>query len=43
MTRIPEEERDLLEKAIYLPMVITILNRDLTIIDKSPFKLKNPT
>ncbi|AGK52606.1 hypothetical protein [Bacillus sp. 1NLA3E] len=42
MTRIPEEERDLLEKAIYLPMVITILNRDLTIIDKSPFKLKKP-
>jgi hypothetical protein len=42
MTRIPEEERDLLEKAIYLPMVITILNRDLTIIDKCPFKLKKP-
>lgn len=42
MTRIPEEERDLMEKAIYLPMVITILNRDLTVIDKSPFKLKKP-
>lgn len=42
MTRIPEDERDLMEKAIYLPMVITILNRDLTIIDKSPFKLKKP-
>ena len=42
MTRIPEEERDMMEKAIYLPMVITILNRDLTVIDKSPFKLKKP-
>ncbi len=42
MTRIPEEERDLLEKAIYLPMVITILNRDLIIIDNGPFKLKKP-
>ncbi|MGJ7919465.1 hypothetical protein [Neobacillus sp. LXY-4] len=42
MTRIPEEERDLMEKAIYLPMVITVLNRDLTVIDKSPFKLKKP-
>lgn len=42
MTRIPEEERDIMEKAIYLPMVITVLNRDLTIIDKSPFKLKKP-
>jgi hypothetical protein len=42
MTRIPEEERDLMEKAIYLPMVITILNRDLNVIAKSPFKLKKP-
>ena len=42
MTRIPEEERDMMEKAIYLPMVIIILNRDLTVIDKSPFKLKKP-
>lgn len=42
MTRIPEEERDVMEKAIYLPMVITILNRDLAVIDASPFKLKKP-
>lgn len=42
MTRIPEEERDMMEKAIYLPMVITVLNRDLSVIDKSPFKLKKP-
>jgi hypothetical protein len=42
MTRIPEEERDMIEKAIYLPMVLTILNRDLVVINQSPFKLKQP-
>lgn len=42
MTRIPEEERDLMEQAIYLPMVVTILNRDLAVIDNSSFKLKKP-
>ncbi len=34
MTRIPENDRDMMEKAIYLPMVLIILNRDLTIIDR---------
>ena len=42
MTRIPEKDRDLMEMAIYLPMVLTILNRDLAIVNKSPFKLKQP-
>lgn len=42
MTRIPENDRDLMEQAIYLPMVLTILNRDLAVIHKSPFKLKQP-
>ncbi len=42
MTRIPENHRDLMEKAIYLPMVLTILNRDLSVIHTSPFKLKQP-
>lgn len=42
MTRIPEKERNIIELAIYLPMVLTVLNRDLVIIDKSPFKLKQP-
>ena len=42
MTRIPENNRDIMEQAIYLPMVLIILNRDLTVIDKSPFKLKQP-
>lgn len=42
MTRIPEADRNMIEKAIYLPMVITILNRDLKVIESSPFKLKRP-
>lgn len=42
MTRIPESERDIIEKAIYLPMVLTILNRDLMVFEKSPFKLRKP-
>ncbi|KOP81679.1 hypothetical protein ACFFHH_18240 [Cytobacillus solani] len=42
MTRIPEEDRNILEQAIYLPMVLTILNRDLTVINKSSFKLPQP-
>lgn len=42
MTRIPEEDRNIIEQAIYLPMVLTVLNRDLAVINKSPFKLKQP-
>ncbi|RHW43156.1 hypothetical protein D1B31_00305 [Neobacillus notoginsengisoli] len=42
MTRIPEKDRDIMEQAIYLPMVLTVLNRDLTVIEKSPFKLRKP-
>ncbi|AIM17384.1 MULTISPECIES: hypothetical protein [Neobacillus] len=42
MTRIPENDRDIMEKAIYLPMVLTILNRDLLVVKNSPFKLKKP-
>lgn len=42
MTRIPEHDRDILEQAIYLPMLLTNLNRDLHIVEHSPFKLKKP-
>lgn len=42
MTRIPEYDRNIIEQAIYLPMVITILNRDRVIIESSPFKLPKP-
>lgn len=42
MTRIPESDRNIMEKAIYLPMVLIILNRDLYVVENSPFKLKKP-
>lgn len=42
LTKIPEHDRDMIEQAIYLPMLLTVLNRDLTIVEKSPFKLKKP-
>ncbi|HWJ79387.1 MAG TPA: hypothetical protein VNR61_15070 [Niallia sp.] len=42
MTRIPDEDRNIMEKAIYLPMLLIILNRDLEIIKNSNFKLKQP-
>ncbi|MBM4764190.1 hypothetical protein [Bacillus sp. B15-48] len=42
MTRIPEKDRDFLEQAIYLPMILTILERDLQVVQKSEFKLKKP-
>jgi hypothetical protein len=42
MTRIPTEERNIMEKAIYLPMVLTVLARDLQVVKASPLKLKQP-
>lgn len=42
LTRIPEKDRDVIEKAIYLPMVLTVLHRDLAIFENSHFKLRNP-
>lgn len=42
MTRIPEHDRNIMEQAIYLPMVLTVLNKDLMVINNSPFKLKKP-
>jgi hypothetical protein len=42
MTKISGEDRNIIEKAIYLPMVLTVLNRDLSVVEKSPFKLRKP-
>ncbi|WP_071459100.1 hypothetical protein [Bacillus massilinigeriensis] len=42
MTRIPEKDRDMLDLAIYLPMVLTVLLKDRAIIESGPFKLKKP-
>ena len=42
MTRIPESDRDIIEKALYLPMLIVVLERDRLIFEKAAFKLKQP-
>ncbi|MDQ0186307.1 hypothetical protein [Cytobacillus kochii] len=42
MIRIYEADRDVLEQAIYLPMIMIILERDLKIIEKSPFRINQP-
>lgn len=39
---IPEHDETIIEKAIYLPMLVTILNRDLKVIADSHFKIKEP-
>lgn len=40
MSRLNDEERDIFENAIYLPMVLTVLDRDLKVANATPFKLK---
>ena len=42
MTRIPSHDRDLIEKAIYYPMVLKVLEKDLYTIERGPFKLPKP-
>ncbi|MGN1401457.1 MAG: hypothetical protein ACI4XL_08155 [Bacillus sp. (in: firmicutes)] len=42
MTRIPQKDRDIIEQAIYLPMVLTILHRDLALFQSCGFKLPKP-
>jgi hypothetical protein len=42
MTRIPINERDIIEQAMYLPMLLNILERDRMVFEKGAFKLKQP-
>ncbi|KQL54501.1 hypothetical protein AN964_13995 [Heyndrickxia shackletonii] len=42
MVLIPDKDREVIEKAIYLPMLVIVLNQDLQIINTSPIKLKKP-
>jgi hypothetical protein len=37
-----EEERSLIEKFVMYPILLTVFNRDLQIINGSPFKLRQP-
>lgn len=42
MPLIPSEALPYLENTIYLPMILTILERDRRLIEQSAFKLKRP-
>ncbi|CAM4060443.1 hypothetical protein [Lederbergia lenta] len=42
MSRIPTYDYDLMEQAIYLPMLLTVLKRDLFAVEKGSFKFKRP-
>ncbi|WP_102347416.1 hypothetical protein [Bacillus sp. Marseille-P3661] len=42
MDNISDEERNIFEMSIFLPMVLTILNKDLLLIKQGEFKLKKP-
>lgn len=40
MTKITEEHRNLLEQSIYLPLVLSVLEYDRKVTEKSSFKIK---
>ncbi|MFJ5625605.1 hypothetical protein ACIQD3_23685 [Peribacillus loiseleuriae] len=42
MTRIPEIDREIIETALYLPMLLKILERDKVLIEQGSFKIKSP-
>ncbi|WP_456273647.1 hypothetical protein [Bacillus sp. AK031] len=42
MTRIPEHDRDIIEQAMYLPMLLTVLDRDWKVFEQGNFKLNRP-
>ncbi|KMJ57894.1 hypothetical protein AB685_13720 [Bacillus sp. LL01] len=42
MTRLSKEQINLFEQAIYLPLLLIVLERDTTIIKDSSIKLKEP-
>lgn len=42
MTRLSKEQINLFEQAIYLPLLLIVLERDTTIIKDSGIKLKEP-
>ncbi|WP_409303941.1 hypothetical protein [Peribacillus sp. SCS-155] len=42
MTRIPTHDRDIFEQALYLPMLLTIMERDKQIFGQIDVKIKEP-
>lgn len=42
MLQIPDSDLKLIDQAIFLPMLLTVLQRDLAAVENIPFKLKTP-
>ncbi len=42
MTQVPSHDRDVIEEVIYLPMLLTLLDKDSKIFEGEPFKIKAP-
>ena len=42
MTHIPQQAIKVFEAGIYLPMLLTVIDRDLTCIEEGNFKFKEP-
>lgn len=42
MILIPEKDKNIIEKAIYLPMLLTVLDKDIKIFNHIDVKLKPP-
>ncbi|GIN93309.1 hypothetical protein J22TS1_43600 [Siminovitchia terrae] len=42
MLQIPDNEREIIDQAIFLPMLLKVLQRDLAAVENIPFKLKTP-
>ncbi|WP_313894663.1 hypothetical protein [Psychrobacillus sp.] len=39
---ISDQDQEIIDKAIYLPLLVIVLNRDLMAVEETPFKLKSP-
>ncbi len=42
MIQIPDNDLKIIDQAIFLPMLLTVLQRDLAAVENIPFKLKQP-
>lgn len=42
MIQIPDSDQKIIDQAIFLPMLLTVLKRDLAAVENIPFKLKRP-
>ncbi|WP_313432269.1 hypothetical protein, partial [Siminovitchia terrae] len=42
MIQIPDSDLKIIDQSIFLPMLLTVLQRDLSAVENIPFKLKTP-